>query len=202
MRLTDYDRRQRFVATYAYQLPQLKRQSGFASYFANGWMLTGDTTIQTGTPLSITGANATLYSGLTTDFAQYSGSCSPNKVQTSGKVNKRALSGFFNTSCFTSWPIIDPTDAASIRVTDYGNTGVAIARGPDEDDTDLSLMKKTPVPFPREGSSVEFHVDAFNLFNLPQFLNPDATYTDKTFGVISGNSVNPRVIQFALKYLF
>jgi hypothetical protein len=51
-------------------------------------------------------------------------------------------------------------------------------------------------------TKMEFRVEFFNAFNHPQFSTPDTNVTDPTFGQITGTSVNPRLIQFALKYSF
>ena len=64
-----------------------------------------------------------------------------------------------------------------------------------------------------ESSSVHFRTEFFNLTNTTQFANPNTTvgYTDPTlvnpaasptFGKITSTAANPRVIQFALKFLF
>jgi hypothetical protein len=62
-----------------------------------------------------------------------------------------------------------------------------------------------------EKQSVQFRTEFFNAFNHPQFSNPNygpgATYAlpnvrSGAFGQITSTSVNPRVIQFALKYSF
>jgi hypothetical protein len=48
-----------------------------------------------------------------------------------------------------------------------------------------------------------FRSEFFNLFNHPQFNNPGTVDVSKsTFGQITSSSVNPRLIQFALKYVF
>jgi len=62
-----------------------------------------------------------------------------------------------------------------------------------------------------ENHSIQFRTEFFNAFNHPQFSNPNygpgATYAlpnvrSGAFGQITSTSVNPRVIQFALKYSF
>ncbi len=61
-----------------------------------------------------------------------------------------------------------------------------------------------------ERQSVQFRTEFFNTFNHPQFLPPGNSMpnpgqlqvSSPTFGQINTSSVNPRIIQFALKYLF
>jgi hypothetical protein len=49
----------------------------------------------------------------------------------------------------------------------------------------------------------EFRAEFFNVWNHTQFVNPDGNFSDlgSTFGVVT-NTRDPRVIQFALKFLF
>ena len=42
----------------------------------------------------------------------------------------------------------------------------------------------------------------YNALNHPQLANPDNNFASPAVGVISSTSVNPRVIQFALKLNF
>jgi hypothetical protein len=65
---------------------------------------------------------------------------------------------------------------------------------------DIALIKFTKV---WEGGTLEFRMEAFNLFNHAQF-NPPANdlNTASTFGIITSTSVTPRVMQFGLKLLF
>jgi hypothetical protein len=59
-----------------------------------------------------------------------------------------------------------------------------------------------------EGStSLEFRVEVFNLFNRTQFAAPNTTCcssNNANFGVVTSTApgTNPRLIQFALKFLF
>jgi len=54
----------------------------------------------------------------------------------------------------------------------------------------------------REYGTLEFRSEFFNAFNHPQFADPDVEFTSPTFGQITLPAVNPRVIQFALKFSF
>jgi len=49
---------------------------------------------------------------------------------------------------------------------------------------------------------VELRAELFNAMNTAQFANPDNNFSSPTFGVISATSVNPRVVQLALKFKF
>jgi hypothetical protein len=53
-----------------------------------------------------------------------------------------------------------------------------------------------------ESQFVEVRTEFFNAFNHPQFGNPAANVFLGSFGQIGATSVNPRLIQFALKYVF
>ena len=49
---------------------------------------------------------------------------------------------------------------------------------------------------------LEFRTEFFNALNHAQFANPSVSFTSASFGRILSTSVNPRVVQFALKLSF
>jgi Carboxypeptidase regulatory-like domain/TonB dependent receptor-like, beta-barrel len=84
--------------------------------------------------------------------------------------------------------------------TGWGNSPVGIITGPGQWNWDMSLQKNTKVT---EWGTLQFRAEFYNLWNHPQFNNPASTaYTTATFGLIQSTSVEPRVIQFGLKFLF
>jgi hypothetical protein len=100
------------------------------------------------------------------------------------------LTEWFNTSCFTA-----------ATPGELGNAPRAPVSGPRFVNTDFSLIKHFPLPY--EGMRVDFRAEFFNLFNHAQFGNPNADINAVTqFGVINSTVGNPRVIQFALKFIF
>ena len=63
----------------------------------------------------------------------------------------------------------------------------------------MSLAKLINI---REAQTLQFRAEFFNTFNHSQFNNPNLQVNSSTFGLISSTLVNPRIIQFALKYAF
>jgi outer membrane receptor protein involved in Fe transport len=199
---TSYSRPQRFILNYRYELPRGNRQ-GVAGKFLNGWSLAGITTIQSGSPLTFTDTRAgTIYGnsgGITTGpRAQLCSGATHDSILTSGDIENRLGGssggpGYINAGAFCAPPTVGDG-------TGYGNSGVGIVLGPGQFNWDITIIKETQV---REGHSIEFRTEFYNAFNTPQFANPaTAVSTPATFGQITGTSVNPRIIQFGLKYSF
>jgi RNase P/RNase MRP subunit POP5 len=66
----------------------------------------------------------------------------------------------------------------------------------------MSLIKTTTVGGLREDATLTFRTEFFNTFNHPQFNIPVVAVSASNFGQINSASVNPRLVQFALKYAF
>jgi len=81
----------------------------------------------------------------------------------------------------------------------FGNAGFGIVLGPPQNNWDMSLSKVTKI---RENQTLLFRAEFFNTFNHPQFDIPDTAANSGTWGRIGRTAVNPRVIQFGLKYAF
>ena len=96
-----------------------------------------------------------------------------------------------------------PTDTTGT----YGNTGRGTLRGPGQVNVDASLIKNT-----RFGRyNTEIRIEAFNLFNNPQFANPNTQIGNAAVGTISAMLSNPscslcgtieRQVQLAVKVRF
>ena len=65
----------------------------------------------------------------------------------------------------------------------------------------------------REGATLQFRAELFNAFNHAEFNAPGigtnslstgagVDVNNATFGQITSTSVNPRLVQFGLKYIF
>jgi hypothetical protein len=195
-----FNRSQRLIVNYAYDLPFGTHQ-GVAGYLLGGWNLSGVVTVQNGTPLTITdAAGGTIY-GVNTSRAEMCPGTTYSSAVTQGGVESRLGGasggpGYVNASAFCTSALPQIGNG-----TGFGNAGLGILLGPGQFNFDNSLIKTTRI---RERQTLQFRAEFFNLFNHPQFSNPGtlAVSTPGTFGQITGTSVNPRIIQFALKYAF
>ncbi len=190
-----FDRTHRIVTNFDYQFPNSVHSTGAAGKLLNGWTTTGLVIVQSGLPLTPTDpAGGSVY-----------GEASPSTVTlcpgraalaTSGSVEAR-LGGWINTSAICAAPAIGSDGA-----TGYGNAGQSLLDGPPQVNTDISLGKRTVVGGLRENAELAFRVEFYNSLNHPQFANPGTSLGTANFGVITQTSVAPRLVQFALKYLF
>jgi hypothetical protein len=205
---SDFDRRHRFVLSETWQLPQLaNHQTGWFGAFAAGWAISGVVTVQSGLPFSILDSTAGTLFGPATYFT--TGSLAPGKTledavlhgSVSGRVDR-----FFNTSIFvpaTFVPdggLIDGKFPVSGGGTIFGNLGRNVLRGPGQRNVDMALIKRTTLG---EQTHIVFRWEVFNVFNWSNLANPASDVSSpSTFGKISAMSVNPRIMQFALKLEF
>jgi len=192
--LTSFDSRQRLVITYGLDLPfgkgkkLLSNMNGVGDRIISGWGISGDSLFQEGFPLGMTATpNVTGFNtGLRPNVVP---GCDPMKT---GPVQQR-LDNYFNTACF----------AVPAAYT-YGNASRTDPRlrGPGLANYDLSLVKKTKI---NERFGLDFRTEFFNLFNRVQFGKPNqvaSTASTSTFGIISTQQNNPRLIQFSLRLSF
>ncbi len=210
--LTPFDHNQRFTVNYSYDLP-FGTHEGLVGKLTSGWNLSGVTVAQDGTALTVTdtrGGAIYGYSGAASvvSTAEFAAGMGNANVATPGSVQQRLGGtvlggpGYFNKGAFGTVPTIGVTTAGT-GGTGYGNAGYGIILGPGQFNFDATLQKTTKVGGIHEDATLVFRTEFFNAFNHPQFSNPSVTDVSKsTFGQITSSSVNPRLVQFALKYVF
>jgi hypothetical protein len=144
----------------------------------------------------------------------------PANVPTSGGVEARIGGanggpGYFNKAAFTTIPTssVPLNGVSGTGGTGWGNAGLGLLLGPGQFNWDVSLSKTTKVGGIREGATLQFRAELFNAFNHAQFNAPGVgtnslstgagvDVNNATFGQITSTSVNPRLVQFGLKYIF
>jgi hypothetical protein len=177
---SDNDVRHRFTASYIYQLPRSKTSNIFLSGLINGWQNQGIITAQTGTPYSVRSGVNSAATGV--------GSETANLVPGQRIVpQNHATTTYLNPAAFSN-----------ATAGTFGNTGRNTFFGPSLVNVDFSLFKEFNI---HERGKVQFRGELFNLFNHPNFYNPDNTVGNGTFGQ-SLSARDPRIAQVALKYLF
>jgi hypothetical protein len=87
--------------------------------------------------------------------------------------------------------------AGVFPITGYG-FGRNKLRGPGTVNADLAFAKQTAIS---ERLHLELRADFFNIFNHPEFNNPDTTFGSPTFGQIL-TTAEPRILQFAARFTF
>ena len=212
---TNY-RPQRLVVNYSWLIPTGHVQ-GLLGKFTNGWTFSGVTTVQDGTPLTFTNLGGTgfLGNGATSGRAEFCSGANASELLTHGSVEQRLGAPAGETQAYfippTTPGVICPAPTlASLGfpntdgvATGFGNSGIGVLLGPGQFNWDMSLGKNTVVGGLREDATLDFRVELFNTFNHPQFANPVVTANAvATFGTIGSTTVNPRLMQLALKYTF
>jgi hypothetical protein len=205
---SSYYRPQRLAINYSWDIPFGKHE-GLVGKFTNGWSLAGVTVVQDGLPLTITDTRGgAIYGTVNTSTAQFATGMTAANVATSGGDEARlggAINGgpgWFNKAAFSTVPVVGAINGVG-GGTGWGNSGVGINLGPGQFNFDSSIVKTTKVGGLHEDAALVFRAEFFNAFNHAQFNTPVSTdVSSPTFGQITQTAVNPRLIQFALKYVF
>jgi hypothetical protein len=191
--LSQINLRHNFTASVVYNLPFGKGKrfgtdwNGVENAILGNWQANVIEHITSGFPLfivdSVNNSGVAFYN----DGNSYN---RPDRV-CNGHLSNWTVTEFFDTSCF-----VQPAFG------ELGNDDRTPLSGPSFINTDFSAAKNFPLPF-REGTTLQFRAEFFNIFNTPQFSQP---FTDlgvpQSFGTISATVNNPRLIQFALKLTF
>lgn len=182
---SDYDAKHRFVFSGFYTLPFKSNR------VVSGWELAVITSAQSGNPLQPTVPSG-LFPGV---------NLRPN---VSGPITIiRSPGGWFGPKSLYSTEFSSPCVTAT--VCSPGNMGRNSVIGPNFIDTDLSVIKNTKIT---ERFNFQFRADAFDVFNHPNFGNPNLSVGTSTFGVITGTRFpngdfgSARQLQLAAKLIF
>jgi hypothetical protein len=188
----DFDTPHRLITNFVWEIPY--RHEGIAGALFSGWGVSGVLTVQSGDPLTLSSANSGTIFGATSGNAQMCPGFTYDDIVVSGSTSSK-LNQYFNASAVNCLP------SAIGNGYDWGNSGRNVIFGPSVRNIDMSLMRS----FKMKGSdnnSVQFRAEFYNATNTPQFSNPNTTVTSATFGTITSTVRNPRLVQFALKYVF
>jgi hypothetical protein len=209
-----FDRTNRLVVVYTYQIPGVKNGGAFLRGATGGWKISGISTFQSGKPLTFTDTrNGTAFG--TASRAQFApGVANKDIKNVSGgsMLDRIRNNNYFNSgsAVFTVAPFAPNsttvTPGAAVTATSvptlYGNSSIGAARGPGNQNWDVTLVKSARVGGLREDATIDFRTEFFNVWNHAQYANPGTGVGTASYGLINASSVAPRLIQFALKYQF
>lgn len=153
------------------------------------WQFSGLLVLQSGLPITIVNSLAGSVYGNLPGMSR--GECTGANQNSSGSLLTR-LNDYFNPAAFAPLPVIGDG-------TGFGNCGVGTTRGLNQKNLDLGIEKTFPLT---ENANLEFRTEFFNLTNTPKFGLPVNDQAASSFGVISSTASSPRIVQFALKFLF
>ena len=194
---TAFDRTNRLIATFDYELPGGLWRTGALATLTRGWSLSGIVIVQSGLPMTLADPNGgTVYGKASASTITMCPGATYADLSTKGTVESR-LNQWINPGA-----ICAPTGVGMDGSTTYGNAGQSIVNGPGQINTDFSLNKTARVGGIHESAVLGFRLEFYNALNHAQFSNPGTTLDTATFGVITQTSVAPRLIQAAMKYVF
>ena len=191
---SNFDQRHILNISYVYDLPIFNRASGLKKTLLGGWQWSGITTFQSGIPFNVSnsvfGDNAGVGNGVGTGSR-------PDLVGDPNATPCQAPSA--------PGPLLfDPCAFAAPRGLTFGNVGRNFLHLPHRTNFDMGLFKRFPI---KESTAVEFRWETFNTFNHTQFaVDATGSSVDRSFGSSTflqpKNTHDPRIMQFALKFIF
>jgi len=189
--LSNFDVRQRLVASYGYDLPFGKGRAwlhhgGWPAAVLGGWQTFGILQFQTGQPFTVALLPDDDNSNTGIDSLGFGANDRPNVIGNPRLANPSAAE-WFNTAAFA----IPPYGS-------FGNAGRNTLAGPGVQVVDLSLVKNAAIG---ERATLQIRFETFNVLNHTNFGLPDNFVGSPTFGQILAAG-NPRRLQLGLKLLF
>lgn len=179
---TAYDRPHSFTVNYVYDLPFFRGEKSLKAYALGGWEVSGISTFQSGTPVTLTIAADRAGVGNTGQRPNVTGPVTYRH----GNVNN-----YFSTANFTQ-PALGT----------FGNLGLNTIRQPGLNSTQFNLSKKATFRLIGDAPvTAKFEGEFFNLFNHPAFNGLGTTVGAATFGKIT-SALDPRNIVFKVKFSF
>ncbi len=172
----DWDVRHNLTGSVVYDLPDWKGTNAIAKGFLSGWQVSNILQTRSGLP-----TNIQLISGF------FGLPMRPNFVsgQSPTVGNAKWPIGNYNPSAFAIPPGFDGTWGANL-----GTVGRNALRGPGFFQWDFSLAKNIPI---KEAIKVQLRADFFNIFNHPNFANPDGGICTAVSPFVPATATTPAV---------
>jgi hypothetical protein len=189
--LSAFDIKQNFVVSYNYQLP-LEHFLHSKNRWTQGWEFSGITRLTTGMPVTLINYGDNSLLGAEPNGINNFGVDEPDVAAGSLALNRNLRNGqsYFNTALFNENALGTP-----------GNASRRYFYGPGMVNFDMALLKTLRLS---ESRSLQFRLEAFNVFNHAQFFGPqavDGNISSGTFGQVV-SAAAPRLVQLGAKFIF
>jgi hypothetical protein len=189
--LSAFDITRNFVVSYSYQMP-LELLLHAANRWARGWEFSGIARFSAGLPVTLVNYGDNSLLGAEPNGINNYGVDEPDVAAGSLNLNRNPRNGrpYFNTALFSQNALGTPGDASR-----------RYFHGPGMQNFDMALLKNLRVT---EAKSLQFRLEAFNVFNHAQFFGPqavDGNIGSETFGQ-AVSSAAPRLVQAGVKLTF
>jgi hypothetical protein len=171
------DRRQAVNSSTVYQTPSFANPT--LKTLLGNWQVSGIVQLMSGQYLDVLAGTDRALTGASNERA--------NQVLPDVFAPNKSANQWLNPAAFT---IPDPGT--------YGNLGAMAIRGPKSIEIDMGVTRTFRI---RERQSVQFRWEAFNVPNLVNLGQPNASRNSALFGKIT-NAGDPRIMQAALKFVF
>ena len=187
---SDFDVRQRFVASFTYELPfGAGKPLGAAlepvvRQAISGWQVNGIFSAQTGNPFTVTTTKDIANVGLSSTYADLVPGQDPH-------AGGSTPAHWFNPDAYT-----DDVPAGFYA---YGDAGRNTLYADGLVDLDFGLYRRVPL---YERLQAELRAEVYNVLNHPAFSTPTTNVESTSFGTVSTTNSTSRETQFAVKFLF
>jgi hypothetical protein len=191
--ISAFDIKHNFVVSYTYRIP-VERAFRAENRWTQGWEISGITHFSSGFPVTLINNGDNSLLGAEPNGVNNFGIDEPDVAPGPLNLNSNPRNGqpYFNTSLFSENAL--------------GTVGTAKRRyfyGPGLNNWDMALLKNVKLT---ESKTLQFRLEAFNVFNHAQFFGPQAVDGNigdqtSTFGTII-NADPPRLVQLGFKFLF
>ncbi len=199
---SDFDARNRLVASYVYSLPAYgkAKDNVLLRALMAGWGISGLTAVQSGFPVAVsTGTERSLWC----DGYSFFG-CPDNPDTSTFNIQR------FNPRNTATHNYFDTTPFSTETLGTFGNTTRNFFHGPGFNYTNLSITKNISLSSDSR-RYVQLRLEGFNAFNHANFQPPSGIFNSPTFGQVTNviHSADPngdpspgRSVQIAGKFFF
>lgn len=184
---SQFDRPHRFVASYIWEVPGPSPARGWLGLLAGGWQMTGITQFQSGRPFTIT-------TGVDSNGDGSTGSDRPDINPAGSLVWDRQHASFTNNGYYIV--PLGTNDLPLANSLGHGNAPRNSERAAGAWNTDLSFMKRFPLPF--VSTKLLARVDCFNILGQRTYGVPNLNMSSPSFGQ-NTNDWGRRTVTFSGK---